>query len=136
MGEQAAKIGKKLLKRLYKLLDKLVVTPISSVVFKIQKRFGKENSLENIVQKSKKYDKIILATYNTSKDSFSKQLYDALDKSNLICVSLRSPFDIIHLQGCKTYLCTFDCTKESLIALSESLRANKFSTKLPINLKK
>ena len=41
-----AKIGKKLLKRLYKLLDKLVVTPISSVVFKIQKRFGKENSLE------------------------------------------------------------------------------------------
>lgn len=96
--------------------------------------YSKENSLENIVQKSKKYDKIILATYNTSKDSFSKQLYDALDKSKLICVSLRSPFDIIHLQGCKTYLCTFDCTKESLIALSESLRANKFSTKLPINL--
>ena len=96
--------------------------------------YNKENSLENIVQKAKKYDKIILATYNTNKDSFATQLYDALDNEKLICVSLRSPFDIIHLKDCKTYLCTFDCTKESLIALSESFKTNTFSTKLPINL--
>ena len=40
------KSGKKILKKLYKLLDKLIVTPISSIVYKIQKRFGNENSLE------------------------------------------------------------------------------------------
>ena len=96
--------------------------------------YSKENSLENIVQKSKNYDKIILATYNTNKDSFATQLFNALDKNKLIVVSTRSPFDIIHMKDCKTYLCTYDCTKESLIALGESLRTNKFSTKLPVNL--
>lgn len=45
------KSGKKILKKLYKLLDKLIVTPISSVVFKIQKRFGKENSLEKLLNR-------------------------------------------------------------------------------------
>ena len=86
------------------------------------------------MQKTRKYDKIILATYNVNSKSFAKQLYEALDKDKLICVSLRSPFDIIHLNNCKTYLCTFDCTKESLIALSEALKTNTFSVKLPINL--
>ena len=57
-----------------------------------------------------------------------------LDKEKLICVSLRSPFDIIHLADCKTYLCTFDCSKESLQALSKAMITNKFSTKLPVNL--
>ena len=45
------KSSKKILKKLYKLLDKLIVTPISSVVFKIQKRFGKENSLEKLLNR-------------------------------------------------------------------------------------
>ena len=45
------KSGKKILKKLYKLLDKLVITPISSVVFKIQKRFGKENNLEKLLNR-------------------------------------------------------------------------------------
>ena len=42
---------KKLLKKLYKLLDKLIVTPISSVVFKIQKRIGKENNFEKLLNR-------------------------------------------------------------------------------------
>ena len=45
------KSGKKILKKLYKLLDKLVITPISTVVFKIQKRFGKENNLEKLLNR-------------------------------------------------------------------------------------
>lgn len=93
-----------------------------------------EKELEKIVQKTKKYDKIILATYNTKADSIQTKLYEMLDKEKLICVSLRSPFDIIHLADCKTYLCTFDCSKESLQALSKAMITNKFSTKLPVNL--
>jgi len=45
------KSGKKILKKLYKLLDKLIVTPISSIVYKIQKRFGNENSLEKLLNR-------------------------------------------------------------------------------------
>lgn len=90
--------------------------------------------LENIVQKSKKYDKIILATYNTKLDSAEIKLFSSLNKDKLICVALRSPFDILHLKDCKTYICTFDCSNESLRALSNSLKNNQFSTKLPVNL--
>jgi len=96
--------------------------------------YENENCLENIVQKADEYDKIILATYNTNNNSTSKKIYDLLNKDKLICVALRSPFDLIHLKGCKTYICTFDCTKESLQALCCSLKTNKFSTKLPVNL--
>lgn len=96
--------------------------------------YDRENSLEKIVQKSKNYDKIILATYNTNKDSFANKIYDLLEKDKLIVVATRSPFDIIHLNDCKTYICTFDCTKESLFALTDALKTNKFSTKLPVNL--
>ncbi len=94
-----------------------------------------ENCFENIVQKIEKYDKIILATYNTNKDSIQTKLYNLLKNNNkLICVALRSPFDILYMDGCKTYICTFDCTKESINALCECLKENTFSTKLPINL--
>ena len=41
----------KLFKKLYKLLDKLIVTPISSVVYKIQKKFGNENNLEKLLNR-------------------------------------------------------------------------------------
>ena len=92
------------------------------------------SSLENIVQKTKKYDKIILATYNTKKDSFETQLFNLLEKDKLICVAVRSPFDIIHMRDAKTYICTFDCTIESLNALARALKTNNFSNKLPINL--
>ncbi len=45
------KSGKKFFKKMYKLVDALIVTPISTVVFKIQKRFGKENSLEKLLNR-------------------------------------------------------------------------------------
>lgn len=94
-----------------------------------------ENCFENIVQKIKNYDKILLATYNTNKDSIQTKLYNLLkDNDKLINVALRSPFDIVHMKDCKTYICTFDCTKESIKALCETLKDNEFSTKLPINL--
>ena len=86
------------------------------------------------MQKSKKYDKIILATYNTNKDSFQTKLFNLLDKNKLINIAVRSPFDLIHLNECKTFVCTFDCSQESLTALAEVLKTNEFSSELPINL--
>lgn len=94
----------------------------------------KENNLENIVQNASKYDKIILATYNTNKDGYGCKIYNSLDKSKVICVALRSPYDIIHLGECDNYICSFDCTKESIKAISNALLTNEFSVKLPINL--
>lgn len=46
-----SKSSVKLFKKLYKLLDKLIVTPISSVVYKIQKKIGNENNLEKLLNR-------------------------------------------------------------------------------------
>ena len=45
------KSSKKIFKKLYKILDALIVTPISSIVYKIQKKIGKENNLEKVLNR-------------------------------------------------------------------------------------
>ena len=136
------KDGEKVLCLFPKLNIASLVDNVSNEQISLGKYFGCDEIIysdvkdfENIVQKSKKYDKIILATYNTTKDGNQTKLYEMLDKKNLINVAVRSPFDLVHLHGVKTYVCTFDCSKESLKALSKSLKTNEFSYKLPINLK-
>lgn len=91
-------------------------------------------SLENIVQKSQEYDKIILATYNVKADDYQSQLFKSLDPEKVICVALRSPYDILQMPKCGTYICTYDCTNESIKALCNDLVKNQFSVKLPVNL--
>lgn len=92
------------------------------------------NSFENIVQKAKNYDKIILATYNAKLDDYQCKLFNALDPSKVICVALRSPYDILQIPNCENYVCTYDCTNESIKALCNVLVNNKFSVELPVNL--
>ena len=50
---------KKIFKKLYKLLDGLIVTPISTVVYKVRKKLGKDNKLEKIL--SRPYALLILS---------------------------------------------------------------------------
>ena len=42
---------KKAGKGLYNLVDKLIVTPISTVVYQIQKKLGKDNKIEKILNR-------------------------------------------------------------------------------------
>lgn len=87
-----------------------------------------------LVQKALVYDKIIMATYNVKKNDFQSKIFDLLDKTKTIVVALRSPYDILNLNGVLSYLCTYEATKESIKALSQKLLENNFSGKLPINL--
>ncbi len=91
-------------------------------------------NIENIVQNQKKYDKIIIATYNVNESDYQTKIYEELDKNKVIVIALRSPYDIKHLPNCHNYFCTYDCTKESLMALAQSLIANEYHGKLPIKL--
>lgn len=50
---------KKIFKKLYKILDGVIVTPISTVVYKIRKKLGKDNKLEKIL--SRPYALLILS---------------------------------------------------------------------------
>ena len=42
---------KKLFKFIYNIIDKFIVTPISTLIYKIQLRFGKENKLEKLLNR-------------------------------------------------------------------------------------
>lgn len=92
------------------------------------------SNIDEIVKMSQDFEKIILCTYNLKANDLSQKIFENLDKNKVIVVALRSPFDIMHLKGVNNYICTYDITKESLYALSEKLKDNKFYGKLPVKL--
>lgn len=93
-----------------------------------------EKDLQKIVQKTQKYDKILLVTYNIKKDGFESKLFNNIDKYKTICIALRSPYDYIFLNGCQSYICTFDATYEAIHALAVCIKNNSFNNKLPIKI--
>lgn len=93
-----------------------------------------EKDFEKIVQKTQKYDKILLATYNVKEGDYQTKLFNMLDKHKTICVALRSPYDLLMLKDVSTYICTFDVSKESIRALVECLQKNQFNENLPVKI--
>lgn len=98
--------------------------------------YNENTNFKKIVQIQQEYDKIVLGTYNVKTDDFQSNLYDLLDENKTLVVSLRSPYDLQFFNNIKSYVCTFDVTKESLQALSQRLMDNKFLGKLPIQLRR
>lgn len=93
------------------------------------------NEIKKIVKKVKEYDKIIMATYNVKRDDYQTEVFSVLDKEKTVLVSLRSPYDGLILSGASGYICTYDVTKESIKALSKTLKEGVFKGKLPIKLR-
>ncbi|MDD3122909.1 MAG: glycoside hydrolase family 3 protein [Bacilli bacterium] len=82
-----------------------------------------------------KYDKIIMATYNVIKDDYQTRLFTELDKKKTVVVSMRSPYDIMHLSGVENYICIYEATPLSLQSLSKCLLGKrKFVGKVPVKL--
>ena len=97
-----------------------------------------EESLENfdlVVEKSKKCDKIVMATLNVKAGDYQTKVFDALDKEKTVVVSLRSPYDNMYLKGLKNYICLYEVTGNSLESLAKCLKNEKeFKGKLPVKL--
>lgn len=91
-------------------------------------------NIEDIAKMSQEFEKIILCTYNLKENDVQKKLFNLLNKDKVIVVALRSPFDIMHLNGVNNYICTYDLTKQSLKSLSKKLRGNSFEGILPVKL--
>jgi len=95
-------------------------------------------NLENfdlLVQNAEKYDKIIMATLNVKADDYQVKVFNALNKEKVVVVSLRSPYDNMHLKGLENYICLYEVTKWSLMSLAKCLQGKvKFQGKLPIKL--
>jgi len=95
---------------------------------------NKENYLE-ILEKSKKYNKILMATYNVTEGDYQVELFNLLDKEKVAVVALRSPYDINKLDGCKNFYCCYEATLPALKALSRVIKGEiKANGKLPVKL--
>ncbi len=92
-------------------------------------------NLEYIETISKKYDKIIMATMNVTKDDYQTKVFDCLDKSKTVVCSMRSPYDSLYLKGLQNYICLYEVGEDSLKALSRALKGEiEFKGKLPVRL--
>ncbi len=94
--------------------------------------------LENfdlVLEKTKKCDKIIMATLNVSENDYQTKVFNSLDKEKTIVVSLRSPFDNMYLEGIKNYICLYEVSKYSLNSLGKCLKGEiEYKGQLPIKL--
>lgn len=91
------------------------------------------SNFDEIISKAKNYDKIIFATYNVKKNDFQTKVFNALDKEKTVVVSLRSPYDIVNLEGIKNYVCAYEATPLAFNSVSKCLTGKiKFNGKAPI----
>lgn len=81
------------------------------------------------------YDIIILATYNVVAGDRQQRLFASLDRKKTVVVSLRSPYDILHLPGVENYICAYEATEPSLRHVSACLMGKSpFRGRLSIKL--
>lgn len=93
-----------------------------------------EEDYKKIIDIQKNYDKIILATYNCKSEDYQVSLYNCLDKSKTVIVSMRSPYDILYLKDVMCYICIYETTQLSFDSFAYCLKYNKFEGKLPVKL--
>ena len=87
-----------------------------------------------IKDKIKEADKVIFCTYNVTKGDYQTKVWQVLDPNNTIVVSMRSPYDILHLKNVESYICLYEATLLSLKSLVKLIYSGKFKGSLPIKL--
>ncbi len=89
----------------------------------------------DFIPKASEYDKIIMFTYNVKDNDHHVKLFNQLDKSKVIVVSMRSPYDLLKLNGCESYICMYEPTIDAMESLSKVLMGQIVASgKLPIKL--
>ena len=93
-------------------------------------------NLQEIIEKSSQYDKIIMCTYNVKENDYYVRLFNQLPKEKVVVVSMRSPYDCMYLEGLMGYICIYEATNLSLKSLSRRLEEGfkEPSGKLPVRI--
>lgn len=98
----------------------------------INELFNDYNYIKKLV---KNYDKIIMSTYNVVENDYQVKVFNCLDKEKTIVTSMRSPYDILHLQNVKSYLCLYEATLLSFESLVKLIYGKEnFTGILPVNI--
>ena len=116
------------LKKEFSNIDEIIVDGKSEKI---------DTIIEEISNKVKNYDKIILSTINVSKDDYFVKIVKSLSNECLnktIVTSLRSPYDIKYLKGVNSYYCLYEPTLLAFESFTKCLLENKFTGVLPVKL--
>lgn len=116
------------LKKEFSNIDEIIVDGKSEKI---------DTIIEEISNKVKNYDKIILSTINVSKDDYFVKIVKSLNNECLnktIVTSLRSPYDIKYLKGVNSYYCLYEPTLLAFESFTKCLLENKFTGVLPVKL--
>ena len=95
-----------------------------------------DNLNKDFIKNAKKFDNIIMATYNVRSDDYQVEVFNALPKNKVTIVAMRSPYDIMYLDGACGYICIYEATELAINSLCDSLIEKKYYGKLPISLNK
>lgn len=96
-----------------------------------------ENNLDNeIFKRLDEFDNIIMATYNVVPNDYQNIVFNSLPKEKVTVVSMRSPYDVMYLDGVCGYICIYEATNLAINSLCDCLISDKFYGKLPISLDK
>lgn len=92
-------------------------------------------NLKTIRQKSLEYDKIIMVTYNVGEEDYQTQVFKELDKNKTLVISIRSPYDVMYLEGVNTYISLYEISGIILEACRDVIYGkNMAKGKLPVKI--
>ena len=96
-----------------------------------------EVRIRELVETSKKYEQVLVCTYNANMFTNQAMLVNELDKLNndLFVLSTRSPYDIFRFRQIKNYLCLYEYSPNSVKTVVKYLEGEVRPTgKCPVNL--
>lgn len=93
-----------------------------------------QDEINDFVELTKKYEKIIFCSYNACFNKAQAELINKIDQNKQIVVAIRTPYDIKVLD-CKAYLCSYEASVLSFQSLAKVL-TGKISAKgiLPVTV--
>lgn len=108
--------------------------------FKVDKHYisidPTKEEQDALLEKIDKYDKIIYCSYNACFNPSQAEVINAIDKEKLAVIAVRTPYDL-NVLDVNTYLCSYEASVQSFIALSKVLTGEiKATGKLPVTLNK
>lgn len=107
--------------------------------FKVDKHYISINpdqkEQDELLDKIKKYDKIVYCSYNANFNPNQADLINQIDKNKLIVVAVRTPYDI-NVLDVPTYVCSYEASLLSFKALVKFLTGQiEAKGKLPVSVK-
>ena len=97
---------------------------------------SEDNISKELIKNASSYDNIIMATYNVQKDDYQVTVFNELPKEKVTVIAMRSPYDLLFLDGVRGYICIYEATELAINSLCECLIDKKYYGKLPISLDK